>query len=144
MRRPILSRPPLARPLLARPLLARPVLALVALIGLAACAQPDNRPPAVTPETVKGGEPAKIKITAREMLGQSNGWLMAKLGEPAFKRADRVANIWQYKNSHCVLNVFLYADDAGPSAPTRILHFDARDAHGDNTDRDQCLSVLQD
>lgn len=127
-------------------------LKLVALLAtvaatLAACAQPGQRP-AASPDTVQGNAPAKPKITAAQLLGQSDAWLLDKMGEPHFKRADRVANIWQYKNGVCMINVFLYADapDAPTTtpAPTRVLHFDARDANGEATDRDQCLNTLQD
>ena len=67
--------------------------------------------------------------------------MVAQLGSPAFVRTERTANIWQYKNGVCVLNVFLYADD---SAAPRVLHFDARNAQGANTNRETCLSALQD
>lgn len=114
---------------------------------LNACgAAPDAAPPAVSPETVDGGAsaPSKSKITAPQMLGQSDAWLRQHLGEPHFARADLNAHIWQYKNGHCVLNVFLYPDGADAPSPARVLHFDARDLGGRNTDRAQCLSLLQD
>lgn len=122
-----------------------PLLVLAAL-ALGACAAPNGAPPAVTPDTVEAQpqKPAKPKVTAAQLLGQSDAWVMAQLGEPHFKRADRQANIWQYKNGVCVLNVFLYADEAGTPSPAHVLHFDARDLRGGNTDRDHCLNVLQD
>ena len=64
------------------------------------------------------------------------------LGEPTFKRADMHAKLWQYKNAECMLNVFLYVDDK--TAPAHVLHFDARNALGFDTDRAACLSALQD
>lgn len=115
----------------------------LALLTLAACAQPGQRLTTTT-DTAHTGAPAKDKITAAQLLGQSDAWLLDKMGAPHFKRTDRVANIWQYKNGACVLNVFLYADAPETPSPARVLHFDARDAGGDNTDRDHCLSVLQD
>lgn len=121
----------------------RHISLIAALLVVSACAQPGQNPPATTPETV---HVAKPKIVSAQLLGQSDGWLLEKMGEPHFKRADRVANIWQYKNASCVLNVFLYADDNQTAAvpSTHVLHFDARDGHGQTTDRDVCLSVLQD
>ena len=110
-----------------------------ALLSLAACAPPNGHPPAVTPDTVKSSPP---KITTAELLGQSDAWLLGKMGEPDFKRTDLQANLWQYKNGTCMLNVFLYSD--GPSIGARVLHFDARDIRGRDTDRDQCLSIMQD
>jgi len=122
----------------------RRISLLAALLAVAACAQPSQQPPATTPETVQAHKP---KIVSAQLLGQSDTWLLEKMGEPHFKRADRVANIWQYKNAACVLNVFLYGTEAQPTATpqtTHVLHFDARDGQGKTTDRDVCLSVLQD
>lgn len=117
-----------------------------ALLALSACAAQPART-ATSPADSMGRTPsshaAKPKITARQMLGQSDAWLLANLGEPHFMRADRVANIWQYKNGTCMLNVFLYGDELSATALKHVLHFDARDNTGQNTDREHCLSVLQ-
>jgi len=116
-----------------------------AALALSACAQPSASPAPVTTLTPVQDQPAKPKITTAQLLGQGGSWVEAHLGEPAFVRSERTANIWQYKNDVCVLNVFLYADDdAQKEGKARVLHFDARDAQGTNTDRDTCLSALQD
>jgi len=127
------------------------VLVLLLGLGLAACAQPAQRPattsaPAQSAPSAQPAPPPKPKITAQQLLGKSDAWVLEKLGEPAFKRAERFASMWQYKNHACVLNVFLYADEAGAESagPARVLHFDARDANGANAERDLCLSALQD
>ena len=110
--------------------------------ALSACAQqPDKLAPATTPNTVQD-QPSKPKITSAQLLGQGGSWVVAQLGAPAFIRTERTANIWQYKNGACVLNVFLYADD--DTTKPRVLHFDARNAQGANTNREICLSALQD
>ncbi|MCR4377803.1 MAG: hypothetical protein NUV50_06890 [Rhodospirillales bacterium] len=127
------------------------------LITLSACAAgPDEERPRATTaaqttathyataDQPPAGGPAKIKVTAQQLLGQNDAWLVAHLGHPTFRRADRVASLWQYKNHQCMLNVFLYADESNAAAPKRILHFDARDSNGHNTDREHCLTVLQD
>ena len=116
-----------------------------ALLGACAPANQAARP-APSQDTAAQQAPAKPKITATELLGQTNGWLLAKLGEPAFRRTDRHANMWQYKNATCVLNVFLYAEDTSDNGGTasRVLHFDARTLGGGNADRAACLSALQD
>lgn len=137
---------------------------LISLFVLGACAgTPQNAPhdtpeskPVVTPETVKvepdvapaptppPPPPAKPKITSRQLLGQGGPWVIAKLGDPSFVRSEKTANIWQYKNGHCVLNLFLYVDGDQQAADPKVLHFDARDAQGSNTDRDHCLAHFQD
>jgi hypothetical protein len=124
-------------------------LIAAAALALSACAQPTDRlapmtAPGTAP-TVVQDQPTKPKITTAQLLGQGDLWVVAHLGEPAFVRSERTANIWQYKNHVCVLNVFLYADDdTHKGGKARVLHFDARDAQGTNTDRDTCLSALQD
>jgi hypothetical protein len=124
-------------------------LLAAAALALSACAQPSDQlapmtAPGTTPIPVQN-QPTKPKITSAQLLGQGGSWVVAHLGEPAFVRSERTANIWQYKNDVCVLNVFLYADDdPQKGAKARVLHFDARDTQGANTDRDTCLSTLQD
>jgi len=132
------------------------LIILTAVLALAACAAPTApHSPAVTPETVSN-EPAapiasptvgvttvaKPKITSAQLLGKGGSWVKSKLGEPTFVRAEKAANIWQYKNHVCVLNVFLYVEGDDLSQP-HVLHFDARNAKGANTDRNRCLAVLQ-
>ena len=107
---------------------------------VSACAAQQAKPVA-SPSTIAA--PAQPKITAVQLLGKSQGWVLEHIGEPAFMRTDMHATIWLYKNSHCVLNVFLYAGEPTDPAPAKVLHFDARDTHGHNTDRDMCLSALQ-
>lgn len=131
------------------------VLAGLAALALGACAPADRAPPATTPETVESqpatapepAPPPKPKITTAELLGRADTWVVAKLGEPAFRRTDRHANIWQYKNGTCVLNLFLYDDvidgQVRDGGPAHVRHFDARDTQGQATDRDACLSALQ-
>lgn len=133
----------------------RGLILAVALLTLSACAQPGGRTPGTAGKNLgtkpdaslansAAAAPAKVKITATQLLGQNDSWVLEKMGEPGFRRADSVANMWQYKNDRCVLNVFLYADTADANAPKRVLHFDARDSSGQNTDRDECLNGLQD
>ena len=111
-------------------------LSLSALVS--ACTAQPAKP--VTTASVVAALP---KITSVELLGQPQHWVLEHLGEPAFLRTDMHATIWLYKNSHCVLNVFLYAGEPSDPAPAKVLHFDARDSHGDNTDRNECLNALQ-
>jgi len=46
------------------------------------------------------------------------------LGQPPFKRQDDPALIWQYRTSHCALDLFLYRDGAGGTY--RVRHFETR------------------
>lgn len=86
--------------------------------------------------------PLKPKLSAAELLGKDAEWVRHKLGEPSFARADLQANIWQYKNKTCILNLFLYSNSKHTSDLT-LLHFDARDTFGHGTDREACLGTFQ-
>lgn len=121
----------------------RHFLLAAVLLTLTACGQPGAQPPAVTPDTVQTQAPNKEKITATQLLGKTDAWVVEQMGEPHFKRADILANLWQYKNSQCVLNLFLYAENPAVATPIRVLHFDARDTKGRSTDRVACLDGLQ-
>ena len=47
----------------------------------------------------------------------------ALLGPPDYRRRDKPAEIWQYRNDACVLDLFLYSTDG---APARVNHMDFR------------------
>ena len=79
-----------------------------------------------------------IKITAQQLLGQNADWVNANLGQPQFKRKDGQAEIWQYKSTECVLNIFIYEDVNG--GQRRVLHFDGRGLEGKSIARERCLN----
>jgi len=127
----------------------RKTFVMTMVLFMAACA--GHKPPApVVQKTLKKtfinpiSKPLKaIKnpIKSRALLNKNGMWVRSKLGAPAFIHADRMAKIWLYENKDCRLNLFLYADDKA-STVFRVLHFDARDKQGHNTDRDQCLATF--
>ena len=117
------------------------ILMFCLLLGLTACG--GGAPKSVETQSTQpqaATKPAKPKITETQLLGAKGPWVLSQLGTPEFSRQDLDAHIWQYKNATCVLNVFLYDENDD----FKVLHFDARDAQGANTDRGACLSHLQD
>ncbi len=56
-------------------------------------------------------------------MGLSAGGVTALLGHPDYRRRDKPAEIWQYRNGACVLDLFLYS--AG-GAPAKVNHMDFR------------------
>ena len=44
----------------------------------------------------------------RELIGLERQQLQARLGDPALRRRDAPAEIWQYRSTDCVLDLFLY------------------------------------
>ena len=63
----------------------------------------------------------------RTLLGLEHHQVMALLGEPSFKRRDDPAQIWQYRDSTCILDVFLYRPKGGGAY--RVTHVEVR-GHG--------------
>ena len=57
------------------------------------------------------------------LIGRGAREVAELLGEPGFKRRDPPAELWQYRSTHCVLDLFLYADKGG--APT-VAHAEVR------------------
>ncbi len=60
-----------------------------------------------------------------QLLGLDPDQLTALLGAADFRRADGPAEIWQYRDETCVLDLFLYA--GGTSGTWRVEHVEARD-----------------
>jgi len=56
----------------------------------------------------------------RNLTGQD---LVSRIGTPDFVRRDPPAEIWQYRNATCVLDVFLFQEDSG----TRVAYLASRD-----------------
>ena len=63
----------------------------------------------------------------RTLLGLEHHQVMALLGEPSFKRRDDPAQIWQYRDSICILDVFLYRPQGGGAY--RVTYVEVR-GHG--------------
>ena len=116
------------------------ILALAALPALAACAQISeilpfkaDSPPAVTAVTAPriDAQPPASAEQARSvddnparLMGLGPAQLTGMLGEPTFVRRDGGGEIWQYRDSACVLHLFLYRDDRN----ARVEHVELRHA----------------
>lgn len=115
----------------------RRALLLPALLLLAAaCASNEDVATPAPPASPAGPDP-----TPAQLVGLNAGQLDRLLGPPDFKRSDGPAEIRQYRDAGCVLDVFLYADTA--AGQYRVTHVDGRDravAGGDATPA--CLTSL--
>ncbi len=56
-------------------------------------------------------------------MGLSAAAVTALLGPPDYRRRDKPAEIWQYRNDACVLDIFLYSANG---APAKVNHMDFR------------------
>jgi len=73
-----------------------------------------------------------------QLLGQSTVQVHDLLGEPRLIRRDGPAEIWQYRASNCILDVFLY--DAG--ADRTVRHVDLRGPGTAMPDRRACFARM--
>jgi len=127
----------------------RKILIVISLLTMSACTAQQNGStgnPVTSAATAVGDafsklNPNKPRVKSEEVLGKGEAWLRTHLGEPSFIRADLQARIWQYKNKNCVLNLFLYTEPSSQPA-LAVLHFDARDSQGLDTNRDDCLATF--
>ncbi len=79
-----------------------------------------------------------IDTNPQRMLGADAEGLAARLGEPARRRREAAAQVWQYRLQTCVLDVVLYPENGTPV----IAHLDARDRQGAPVATRGCLRRL--
>ncbi len=78
----------------------------------------------------------------RTLVGLEHHQVKALLGEPSFKRRDDPAQIWQYRDSTCILDVFLYRPDVGGAY--RVVHVEVRGRSVIRVSHEDCfLSLLE-
>ena len=91
---------------------------------------PKSLPDLAMSPDVRGRDivPGPDRVPApRTLLGLENHQVMALLGEPSFTRRDDPAQVWQYRDSTCILDVFLYRPVGGGAY--RVTHVEVR-GHG--------------
>ncbi len=69
------------------------------------------------------------------LVGLDAAAIQKMLGIPDFKRRDPPAEIWQYRNDGCLLDVFLYLGDSGYS----VTHVEVRGRSVDEVSGTECL-----
>ncbi|MDR3440723.1 hypothetical protein [Telmatospirillum sp.] len=125
------------------------LLALAALCFLAACQAPQStaslgRPggplpgdgtPGLDGTAPKPGEPGD---DPGHLKGLAAGEVVAKLGDPGYRRRETPAEVWQYFGPGCVLDVFLY-DDKGAQ---RVTHAELRSRNLTPSGQASCLAQL--
>ena len=123
------------RPLAAAMRRAKLLLPALLLLVAACVSGEDTAAPAPAPPAA-GPDP-----TPAQLVGLDASQLDRLLGPPDFKRSDGPAEIRQYRDAGCVLDVFLYADAA--AGKYKVTHVDGRDrtaTSGDATPA--CLAGL--
>lgn len=91
---------------------------------------PDGLPPAIGDQA---DNPAGLR-------GLAAGDVVAKLGDPSFRRREAPAEVWQYFGPGCVLDLFLYEDKGAQ----RVAHVELRSRNLTPSAQAACLSQLLD
>ena len=76
-----------------------------ALVGDSAPAEP------VAGEPPAAALPARLPREVERLRGLTAAELARHLGKPDFVRAEPPAVVWQYRSTHCVLDLFLYRSE---------------------------------
>ena len=74
---------------------------------------------------------------ARNLVGKSGREVRSELGAPAFRRTDGPAQVWQYRGTACLLDVFLYKEGGGGF---RVKHAELRRRGGAGLSDRACMS----
>jgi len=77
-------------------------------------------------------------VNPQRIMGLTRAELSDLLGKPHFRRRDITAEIWQYRHSECILDVFLYQS----GNDYRVLHFEMRQGKAEAASRTRCLAAL--
>lgn len=78
-------------------------------------------------------------LTPQSLLGVAPSALSARLGEPAFKRTEPGAEVWQYGGNACALFVYFYKTDGGALSSAYV---DARRNAGGAANAASCIAEV--
>ena len=127
----------MTRLLRAVPVAAALLLAACATDGTSSGVGMSNRALAsVEPSTSLGSGP----LTPASLLCVAPSALSTRLGEPAFKRSEPQAEVWQYAGQACSLFIYFYKTDSGALASSYV---DARKTLGGPADPAACLGEVE-
>ena len=85
--------------------------------------------------------PPRLSKTERDperLLHMNRRAISRLLGKPEFVRREATARVWQYRITHCVLDLFLY-DEA---AEHRVIHYEFRPTMAGSGPIDDCFEQL--
>jgi hypothetical protein len=115
------------------------LLSALILIAVAACAGTDDDDGAAQFASRQSVSPPP-EIKQQQLLGLDPDHLTGLLGPPDFKRDDGPAELWQYRDNECVLDVFLYVDPQ--QGGYRVALVEARDRSLVRAAPEGCVSAL--
>lgn len=94
---------------------------------------------AVPPESPRPARPEEEPLPdVSHLIGLKADEVTALLGTPGFRRKDAPAEIWQYSDASCTLDLFLYTDKTG-AAPHSVTHIEVRRRVLEAVSREECF-----
>ncbi len=94
-------------------MMTRAIPALLAALALGACATEGGGAGAGGRSGASASaSTASAFASPKELVGKSGLQITSAIGAPAFRRKDGDAQIWQYRGTNCLLDVFLYKNGA--------------------------------
>jgi len=96
--------------------------------------------PAETATVAPAAAPERRYPEPASLAGLDESQLAGLLGQPRFKRRDDPAEIWQYRNDACALDVFLYK--TGKDGRFTVRHFETRGRDRRPVDQKDCFVGL--
>ena len=82
--------------------------------------------------------PTEARVSLNSLIGLNSLEIQTILGLPQFQRLDISAQIWQYRQSDCVLYLFLYPSASGLS----VSHLETRDHVNANNSQEKCFAEI--
>jgi hypothetical protein len=76
----------------------------------------------------------------KSLISMSRKQILALLGPPNLLREDTPAELWQYQNVTCVMDVFLYKEASGSTY--RVAYMETRLRSGKFVSKRECLHSL--
>ena len=87
--------------------------------------------------TSAANSPAETNNDPQQLLGLA-GTVVAQLGVPSLIRRDGTAEIWQYRATACILDIFLYAS----GDEQLVRHVELRSRNASNEPHQHCFAEL--
>lgn len=138
---------------------SKTVLSLLSLLALGACttpgepAQPATQPEAIQPEPtpapvvteVETAEPEDAipetpKVLSTDIIGLEPVEVQNLLGPVSLKRWEGDAQVMQFTNEHCVIDIYFY--ETAPGEAFEATYLNARSSTGSEVGSDICLASL--
>ena len=88
--------------------------------------------------TSAANSPAETNNDPQQLLGLAGTAVALQLGAPSLIRRDGTAEIWQYRATACILDVFLYAN----GDEQLVRHVELRSRNASNELQRRCFAEL--